>query len=169
MAKTASTPPVPPAWEKYINSLARKYATGMFGPDDVRQTAYLAYFRALKRHDPAKGPLENYAKAAIRNALISARRAEQRHLQNPGIEGGAEANADAKALPWTDEVSRLEIEAWLARLSPPLARTCRGIYFDKLSQADLAGREGVSQPRISQRHAELLAQGREDLDDLSTR
>jgi len=163
------TPTIPPSWQNYIKRAADKAAFGMFGPDDAQQVASIAFMSARRRYDGAKGPFENYAKVAIRRALVKARAAEQRHwhgredpdddrLHEVGLDVSAEEDSRLEAIASADKARA--IDRWRPSLPPKLATVCSELYFQDRSQRSLATTEGVSQPRISQRNADLLARAR---------
>lgn len=176
MPGSTSTPRVPAAWNKYIEGLAPRFATGMFGIEDAIQAGITAYLKADKQYNPVRGPFEHYAKAAIRKALITARQGEQRHWRNRAALPGEESGVDVSPTPWAEEEERVEaiglrrkaeaIARWRRSLPAKLKATCNGLYFDDQSQRTLAAQEGVSQARISQRNSQLLARAREDLSEL---
>ena len=175
MARTKSTPPVPRDWKTYINKITRKFTTGMFDRDDARQVALEAFLRARNRYDPARGPFEHYARAAIYNALLNARIAEQR-FWGGGDALEREAAPEIAPEPWEAEVAALDliamsdavadITAWRRRLRPKPAAVVEALYYRDQSQRDFAKSEGVSQARISQRNVEMLTQARRDLKHL---
>jgi len=75
---STSTPRIPKPWLQYITTAARRYATSMLQPDDLRQVGCVTYILARQRYLPDRGPFESYAKKAIKNAMLKARQAEQR-------------------------------------------------------------------------------------------
>ena len=81
MAHSKSRPGIPAPWLKYIKSHVGKYATGMFSRDDAEQVAAIAFFTAQARFKTGKGVFDHYARASIRNALLNARKAEQKHWE----------------------------------------------------------------------------------------
>jgi len=175
MASTnTSSPPIPEKWLRYIDGTSGAYATNMFSRADARNTGIVAYLKARKAYKAARGPFENYAKSAIKNALISARRAEQRHS---GITpGSSEEEPDVRIdVPEVeegedDQLFQIElrgaikaVEPWRAKLPAKLRLIARALYFEGVSQRDVGERLGLSQPRISQLHAQLLSIGQADL------
>lgn len=175
MARTNSTPPVPKDWQTYINKIAHKYATGMFEKDDAKQVALEAFLRARNRYDAAKGPFEHYAKAAIYNALLNARIAEQRHWAPGDAPDGVTAveiapNDSLAEEEHLDAIIKREkaaaIIGWRDRLPSKPAALVDALYYRDLSQRDFAAQEGVTQARISQRNGALLTMARRDLAEL---
>jgi len=175
MARTNSTPPVPKDWQTYINKTARKFATGMFEKDDAKQAALEAFLRARNRYDPTKGPFEHYAKAAIYNALLNARIAEQR-FWGGGNATEDEATEEVAPEPWEAEDAALDlitmndavsdISAWRQRLPSKPASLVEALYYRDLAQRDFAAEQGVTQARISQRNVQMLARARLELKHL---
>ena len=171
----SNSAPIPQSWQKYIQRVAGNYAIGMFGADDARQVAAIAFLSARKRFNPSRGAFENYAKVAIRRALMKARAAEQRHRH--GREDPDDQRIHDIGVPLsTEEDNRLDaiaadtktkaIDRWRPTLPPKLATVCHELYFRDRSQRDLAASEGVSQPCISQRNGQLLDLARDALDHL---
>jgi DNA-directed RNA polymerase specialized sigma24 family protein len=131
MTKSNSAPGIPAKWSRYIKRSARPYAFGVFSTEDAEQTAFEAFIRARTRYVPAKGAFENYAKSAIRNALLNARIAEQRHWEipaNPDDGGGEEVPtpplaAEDEALRAIDEADKVRVvSAWTDSLPAKLAK-----------------------------------------------
>lgn len=178
MAKAPVRTSIPPQWDSYLRSVSGSFARHMFGRDDAYQVARFAYVRACRGYKRARGPFENYAKSAVRKALISASQSEQRHLDGPKLlEEAQEECGDPPALPaWRGEADFLAtvearrrteaVQQWLHRLPRRLRTVCERIYFDGLSQRDLAAEQGVSQPRINQLHQRLLTLGAKQLKHL---
>lgn len=174
MTRIAPTPPVPKEWHHYIKKQSRKFAVGMFDADDAAQVGLETFLKARKRYDPAKGPFEHYAKAAIYNALLKARMAEQRFWAG-GDEKPDEPCGAAQVAPEVWEAEDAQIDAiehdkavtaiadWRVRLPSKPAALVEALYFGDLSQREYALLEGVSQPRISQRNGDLLARARQAL------
>jgi RNA polymerase sigma factor (sigma-70 family) len=165
MTKSKSVPAIPAKWSRYIKRSGRLYAVGMFSPEDAEQTAFEAFIRAKARYVPTKGAFENYAKAAIRNALLNARVAEQRHWEiptNPDGGGGEEVPtppfaAEDEALRAMDEAEKARaVVAWTDRLPATLSTLYHGLYAGDLSQREFAAQAGVSQAAVSQRNQRLL-------------
>lgn len=172
MARTNLTPPVPKDWQTYINKTARKFATGMFDNDDAKQVALETFLRARNGYDPAKGPFEHYAKAAIYNSLVNARKTEQR-FWGGGDAPDDEATDEIAPEPWEAEDATLDlitmndavmdISAWRQRLPSKPAALVEALYYRDQSQREFAKGEGVTQARISQRNREVLGIARRDL------
>jgi RNA polymerase sigma factor (sigma-70 family) len=172
MAKSKSAPGIPAKWSRYIKRSARHYAVGIFSPEDAEQTAFEAFIRARARYVPAKGAFENYAKSAIRNALLNARVAEQRHWEiptNPDDGGGDEvptppSGAEDEVLRAMDEADKTRaVSAWTDSLPAKLSTLYRSLYAHDMSQREFAANAGVSQAAVSQRNQRLLHLGEEAL------
>jgi RNA polymerase sigma factor (sigma-70 family) len=172
VAMAYSSPRIPRAWQRYIEKAARKYAFALFDTETAEQTAALAYYKAVKQHHPAAGPFIFYATAAIRNALLDARKAEQRHWfgrAEPEESGtppvlpnhNAEEEDRLEAIEVKDDAAALA--AWKTSLPSKLAEICQGLYYEDLSQRALAKRYGLTQARISQINRQLLTRARSDL------
>lgn len=165
MTKSKSAPAIPAKWSSYIKKSARSYAFGVFSAEDAEQTAFEAFLRAKARYVPAKGHFEHYAKAAIRNALLNARRAEQRHFEipaNPDDGGGEEIatppeGAEGEALRAIDQADREQaVSGWTDSLPGKYSSLYRGLYSREMSQREFAAKAGVSQAAVSQRNRRLL-------------
>lgn len=177
MARTNSTPPVPKDWQTYINKTARKFATGMFDNDDAKQVALEAFLRARNHYNPAKGSFEHYAKAAIYNALLNARKAEQR-FWGAGEAPDDDATNEIAAEPWEAESATLDlitmndavadITTWRQRLPSKAAALVDALYYRDQSQREFAVGEGVTQARISQRNVDMLGIARRALAHLQS-
>lgn len=170
MTKSKSAPAIPAKWSTYIKRSARSYACGVFSPEDAEQTGLEAFVRARARYNPAKGPFDHYTKAAIRNALLNARVAEQRHWEIPAdpADGGDVETpawaAEGEALGAIDEADKARaISAWADSLPASLSSLYRGLYGQEMSQRELAAKAGVSQAAVSQRNQRLLQLGEEAL------
>lgn len=176
MTKSKSVPAIPAKWTSYIKGSARNYAYGMFAREDAEQTALEAFIRARARYVPAKGAFDNYAKAAIRNALLNARIAEQRNYELPANpdEGGTEEiptplwAAEEVALGGIDDAEKLRaVSSWTDGLPAKLSSLYRGLYSRDMSQREFAVTAGVSQARVSQRNGLFIQLAREALADLA--
>ncbi len=176
MTKSKPTPAIPAQWTKYIKRHARNYAFGVFSPEDAEQVAFEAFLKAQKRHVPARGVFDRYAKAAIRNALLNARKGEQRHWDHR--ESADETPKSVAAVPaWAGEDEILDavqeaktvraISLWADRLPAKLAPIWQSLYSLDLSQREFAAEAGVSQARVSQRNGQLLDLAREALADFA--
>lgn len=162
---STSTPRIPNPWLKYIASAAPRYATGALHSDDLRQIGCVAYIRARARHLPSRGPFEPYAKTAIKNAMLDARRAEQRQYDLPA--NAAAVSLDDEGTPWSAETCRVDdlgtatageiVRRWTKTLSGKDQIVIEGVFYDEVSQRELAARLGVSQPAVSQRKSAVLA------------
>lgn len=163
MTKPKSAPAIPAKWFTYIKRSARSYACGVFSPEDAEQTGLEAFVRARTHYNAAKGAFDHYAKAAIRNALLNARVAEQRHWEIPAdpadggdIEIPAWA-AEAEVLAAIDEADKAQaVSTWADSLPASLSSLYRGLYGREMSQRELAAKAGVSQAAVSQRNRRLL-------------
>ena len=165
MTKSKSAPAIPAKWFSYINRSARSYACGVFSPDDAEHTGLDAFVRARARYNPAKGSFDHYAKAAIRNALLNARLAEQRHWEipaDPADSGGGDIEtpawaAEGEVLRAIDEAHKARaVSAWADKLPAALSSLYNGLYGRDMSQRELAAKSGVSQAAVSQRNQRLL-------------
>lgn len=176
MTKSTTVPAIPAKWTSYIERSARSYAFGVFSREDAEQTALEAFIRARARYVPAKGAFDHYAKAAIRNALLNARKAEQRFGDipaNPGDGGGEDVPAphwaaESEVLRAIDEADRLRaVSSWTDSLPAQLSALYRDLYTGDMSQREAAAAAGVSQARMSQRNGKFLRLAREALVDLA--
>lgn len=176
MTKSKTVPAIPANWINYIKRCARGYAHGMFSREDAEQTAREAFIRARAGYVPAKGAFQNYAKSAIRNALLNARKAEQRFGDipaNPGDGGGEEVPAphwaaESEILQAIDEADRLRaVSSWTDSLPAQLSALYRDLYAGDMSQREAAATAGVSQARMSQRNSKFIRLAREALVDLA--
>lgn len=163
MTKSKSAPAIPAKWYSYIKQSARSYACGVFSPEDAEQTGLEAFVRARARYNPAKGAFDHYARAAIRNAMLNARVAEQRHWDipvDPADAGDTETPvwaAEGEVLAAIDEADKVRaVSAWADSLPGSLSSLFRGLYGRDMSQRDLAVEAGVSQAAVSQRNQRLL-------------
>lgn len=163
MTKSKLAPAIPAKWFTYITRSARSYACGVFSPEDAEQTGLEAFVRARARYNPAKGAFDHYAKAAIRNALLNARVAEQRHWEipaDPADNGDIEIPAwaaEAEVLAAIDEADKAQaVSTWANSLPASLSSLYRGLYGREMSQRELAAKAGVSQAAVSQRNRRLL-------------
>jgi RNA polymerase sigma factor (sigma-70 family) len=162
---STSTPRIPTPWLQYIANAARRYATGVLHADDLRQIGCVTYILARQRYLPDRGPFEPYAKAAVKNAMIKARQAEQRHYDLPA--NAAIVSNDEDGDPWAAENRRVDemasnigrqlVKDWTQTLNRQDLIVVEGVFYDEASQRDLAVRLGVTQARISQRKKALLA------------
>jgi RNA polymerase sigma factor (sigma-70 family) len=172
MTHSRSTPGIPAPWLKYIKSHAGKYATGMFSRDDAQQVASIAFLTAQARFQPGKGVFDHYVRAAIRNALLNARRAEQKHWEQRE-DSGDDIKARGTTPYWTGEEIVLEaiqeatrsqqVLHWADGLPLKLAPLWDALYARDISQREFAAEIGVSQARISQRNGQFVARARTDL------
>jgi RNA polymerase sigma factor (sigma-70 family) len=169
LAKNESTPPIQGKWIRYIERHAGKYACGMFSPEDAEQVAVEAYIKAQKRYVPAKGVFDNYARASIRNALLKARIAEQRHWQHRDLpeddaaigEGPASSAGEEAVIDLMVEAETVRsVSRWANDLPPNLAALWQGLYARDMSQREFAAEAGVTQACISQRNGKLIAHAR---------
>lgn len=163
MTKSNSAPAIPAKWFNYIKRSARSYAFGVFSPEDAEQTGLEAFVRARARYNPARGAFDHYTKAAIRNALLNARIAEQRHWEiptDPADSGDSETPAwaaEGEVLRAIDEADKARaVSVWADSLPAPLSSLYRGLYGRDMSQRELAAKAGVSQAAVSQRNQRLL-------------
>lgn len=177
MTHSKLTPGIPAPWLSYIKSHARKYAAGMFSPEDAQQVAALAFLNARARFNPRKGIFDRYAKRAIRNALLNATRVEKKHWdqrEDPDDEYTANDStphwaAEDAVLERIEEMARAEcVLTWADSLPPKLAPLWQGLYARDMSQREFAAEAGVSQARISQRNGKFLERARADLEALLT-
>lgn len=171
MTKSKSVPAIPANWSNYINRTARRYACGLFSTEDAESTASEAFIRARARYVPAKGPFQNYAVTAIRNALLNARIAEQRTRDIPADPNGGSEDVAAPAWAVEEETLRAIDQAerdravsdWTDRLPAKYASLYQGLYDRNLSQRNYAAQAGVSQAAVSQRNKRLLRLGEKAL------
>lgn len=172
MTHSKSKPGIPALWLKYIKSHAGKYATGMFSRDDAQQIASLAFLTAQARFKPGKGVFDHYVRAAIRNALLNARKAEQKHWDQRE-DSGDDIKVSDTIPHWAGEEIILEamqeatrsqqVQQWAEGLSVKLAPLWDALYARDMSQREFAAEIGVSQARISQRNGQFLAHARTEL------
>lgn len=172
MTRSKSTPGIPAPWLKYIKSHAGKYATGMFSRDDAQQVASMAFLTAQACFKPGKGVFEHYVRAAIRNALLNARRAEQKHWDQRE-DSGDDIKASDTVPHWAGEEVVLvtiqeknrsqQVLQWADGLPLKLAPLWDALYTRDMSQREFAAEIGVSQARISQRNRQFVARARTDL------
>lgn len=172
MTHSKSTPEIPAPWLKYIKSHASKYATGMFSRDDAQQVASIAFLTAQARFKPGKGVFEHYVRAAIRNALLNARRAEQKHWDQRE-DSGDDIKSNDTVPHWAGEEIILQaiqeatqsqqVQRWADGLPLKLAPLWNALYARDMSQREFAAEIGVSQARISQRNGQFVARARNEL------
>jgi RNA polymerase sigma factor (sigma-70 family) len=172
MVHTKSRPGIPAPWLKYIKSHAGKYAVGMFSRDDAEQVAAIALLNAQARFEINKGVFDHYARAAIRNALLNARKAEQKHwaLREDPVDDIKASDAvpdwagEEIVLDAMDEATRsLQVLNWADGLPLKLAPLWHALYARDMSQRQFAAEIGVSQARVSQRNGQFVARARTEL------
>jgi RNA polymerase sigma factor (sigma-70 family) len=175
MTHSKLTPGIPAPWLKYIKSHAGRYATGMFSRDDAVQVAAVAFLTAQARFKPGKGVFDHYVKAAIRNALLNARKTEQKHWDlREDTDDDVKASDDVPhwageeiILEALEEASRSQrVLHWADALPLKFAPLWDALYARDMSQREFAAEIGVSQARISQRNGQFVARARADLDML---
>jgi RNA polymerase sigma factor (sigma-70 family) len=172
MAHSKSRPGIPAPWLKYIKSHVGKYATGMFSRDDAEQVAVIAFLTAQARFKPGKGVFDHYARASIRNALLNARKAEQKHWEQREDSGDDIKAGDAVphwageeiVLDAMEEATRSQqVRNWADALPVNLAPLWHGLYARDMSQREFAAEIGVTQARVSQRNGQFVARARTEL------
>jgi RNA polymerase sigma factor (sigma-70 family) len=140
--------------------------------DDLEQVGLIAFWRAWQTFDPVQGvPFEHYARSVIHRAMSS----EIRKTKHPFVAGRAlwidDPNLDPGILPavadpevsherWT---SRGLVHRWMSKGPPRLREVFCLLYAEDLTQRQAAVLLGISQPRISQLHGDLLRRGRDEL------
>jgi RNA polymerase sigma factor (sigma-70 family) len=147
-------------WDRDIlfaaRAAARRFQSAVVDADDFAQVARIHLLLAARRHRVVS---PRYIRRVIKNAILSAIRREVRHRDaTPGtrLDLTDELPAPSPALP--DKAAR--VIAWVTALPDRLRLTYDALYVARLSQRDAAGQLGVSQPRVAQLHAAVLAHGR---------
>lgn len=77
------------------------------------------------------------------------------------------ATGSTQTGPSDDVFVRDAVRKWVASLPPRMQRVYALLYVEGVSQREAAVRLGLTQPRISQIHQELLERGRADLAHLA--
>ncbi len=159
------------AWEPSIRATARRAIASRYAktghestPDlqrDLAQAGRLALWRAVAGFNPSTGhPFVHYARRAIKNAV-------QKELGRPSTSSAIYLSPEAEQGDPSGQARRnfeqaergILVAGWLRSLPQVLHRIYELLYKEGLSQRQIAGQLGVSQPRISQLHKRLLAQG----------
>ncbi len=123
--------------------------------DDACQSGLIAVVRAAGQFNPDLGvPLENYALASAKNAVINC-------VKRTPIKEKSGFDLPERATMDENEGSLVEaLRDWIERLPHQLCVIFHGLYVRGLSQRQLASVLGVSQPRVSALNTELIARGR---------
>jgi RNA polymerase sporulation-specific sigma factor len=149
-------------WEQTIRAIASGYASRRSDLDDLMQMGRIAVYHAALNYDPSfEVPFGNYAKRAIKNAVMqeAVRLAHQRRLETSLDERFDSGDNSPEEI--ADETDRTRpIKEWVLELSEPYASIFRLLYAEKLKQRAAAVEMGISQPRVAQINRNFLALAR---------
>lgn len=160
-----------------FNLLYRLTAAKLFGiclricgerraAEDVLQEVYLTVWNRAGGFDPARGGAIAWLGSIARNRAIDWRRGQ--HLPPPAPIEAADAIPDAQPTApermQLDEEARRMLDA-LDRLDPRARAAIRSAFFDGLSYAELAQREGIALGTMKSWIRRGLLRLREQLDD----
>jgi RNA polymerase sigma factor (sigma-70 family) len=141
--------------------------------DDLEQAGLIAFLRATHAYRQDRGkPFANYVRRAVRNAMTSRLRA----LFAPDgllaacaldvIFANQQFSAPKENRP-DNHYERIEMQSYVSewvRSLPPRVQEIYGLVYEQgLTQREVANRTGISQPRVSQIHRQLVERGKQEL------
>jgi RNA polymerase sigma factor (sigma-70 family) len=149
------------------SAAARRTNLGTEPVADLAQDARLRVFRIFRQGGPSG---EGYTRTVIANSVRKSARREARALdQLPSTDDGrVHHQADNTMAPsLKPDVAAIEVRTWVRSLSTKLQAIYELIYLHEYTQREVAMAIGVTQPRVTQLHRELLRQGRVELAHLA--
>ncbi len=178
-------------YEKAVQRAVRRHSRSLppfhrkNSTDDLAQEGRIGVVRAVRSHVPSKGALSTVVFPAISWRVadaVSKMKAEPLHRDREAIDtvsGDIDSGSDRASdrdddrivlrceAAQDDEVHAHEVadavRAFLDRLDPDVRGIARAIYWEGQTQAQVAARRGVSQPRVSAILRGVLQQGRREL------
>jgi len=135
---------------------------------DLEQASLIALWHAAAHFRSNRGVLDHYVRRAIKRAMVREReRSRPLTLRRPEFVSLYEehvADLVSKVGYEADPFGLTEIVAeWVRGLPHQLAQVFELLYRHGLTQAEAGVIMGVSQPRVAQLHAQLLARGKTEL------
>lgn len=173
----ASLPELSIEWGKEIRSRAESISKNSLVAlldfaDDLEQVGLIAFWRACRTFDPGRGvPFEHYARTVIHRAMTSEVRKTKHHtaagralwIDDPDLDPGILPPATDPGSRHHQQAARERVRRWVSKGPPRLREVFGLLYAEGLSQREAAVLMGVTQPRISQLHRDLLRRGQAEL------
>lgn len=155
-------------WDPDVERAARYGARRLGGSHaearEIAQVVRIVLWRAIRK----SGVLPTaYARTVIANAVRSALRRERAGLTMWSA-GVVPIDRQFPCGEPADRDRTAAVERWAETLPPRLRELYELLYVHGYSQREAATRLGVTQPRVSQLHQQLLRSGRSSLADLSS-
>ncbi len=145
----------------FVKGLANALVHDPGTAEDIEQEAWLT---ALRRPPAPGGSVRGWFSKVLRNEARDSWRAGSRRTRREHVAGRREALPSTAELVAREELHRRVVLA-VHTLSEPYRSTVYLRFFEGLTNAEIAERDGVSQAAVRKRMERALAQLRERLDD----
>ena len=155
-------------WAPEIAATARALATPWCPASDLEQAGLIALWNAARMFRASQGFFDHYYRRSMKRAML-----RERERSAPLTV----ARPDVVPL-FDDEVEEIGYETrpfddgkvvsdWVRRLPTRLRQVFDLVYRQGFTQVEAGAIMGISQGRVSQLHAQLLARGRVELAELA--
>lgn len=172
------------SWDKDTERAARRVArfADRAGADDIDDIIQNIRIRLLLSYRTFQGaPPTGYVRLLIKHTCINAIRDDQARLTqhnkkvafslNDDDLNLSDVSEDSAELPdgliarpqHSDVLLKAAVAGWVAKLPTQLRAVYQAIYGEDRQMSEVALALGVSLPRVSQLHRELIARGKRDL------
>lgn len=137
---------------RIAGTMARRMR-GYWTTEELASFGYDGLCKAIRGHDPAKGPWVAYAALRVRGAILDGVSMRQWHFLP---RGRRPKQVCRQPEPWLDSLDQVRAMLWPLR--PRTQAILRLIYENGLTSREVASKLGVTESLISKIHKSALRQ-----------
>jgi len=154
-------------WAPEITATAGRLDTSWCSSTDLEQAALIALWHAVRMFRASQGDFDHYYRRAMKRAMLRERsRATPLYVARPDVVSLYDDEVDkiGYEMQTVDDVG--VVSDWVGHLPTRLQQVFDLLYRQGFTQVEAGAIMGVTQGRVAQLHARLLARGRIELAEL---